>query len=106
MRIDGDRSFGFLASDPADGATMTLVHDNVALFGNADLYVGGNDGTARRLVLWEPHTGNGTFPELNTHYSAFRSGVQNQNIDYILPTEPGSVGDVLTISAITTSATC
>lgn len=100
MRIDGDRSFGFLASDPADGATMTLVHDNVALFANADLYVGGNDGTARRLVLYEPHTGNGNFPELNTHYSAFRSGVQNQTIDYILPTEPGSVGDVLTIASI------
>lgn len=100
MRIDGDRSFGFLAGDPTLNRRMTLVHDDVALFANADLYVGGNDGTARRLVLFEPHTGNGDYPELNTHYSAFRAGVQTQFIDYILPTEAGRVGDVLTISAI------
>ncbi len=100
MTVTGDRSFGFLAGDPASDRKMTLAASDVALFGNADLYIGGNDGTARRLVLYEPHSGNGTFPALNTHYSAFRAGVQNQTIDYILPTEPGRVGDVLTIATV------
>lgn len=100
LTVTGDRSFGFLSGDPTSDRKMTLAASDVALFGNADLYIGGNDGTARRLVLYEPHTGVGTFPALNTHYSAFRAGEQNQTIDYILPTEPGTVGQVLTISAI------
>ena len=100
MTVTGNRSFGFLAGDPTTDRKMTLADSDVTLFGNTDLYIGGNDGAARRLVIYEAHTGNGTFPALNTHYSAFQVGEQNQTIDYILPTEPGRVGQMLTISAV------
>ncbi len=100
LRVTGDRTFGFLAGDDRSDLRMTLVDSDVALFGNADLYIGGNDGNSRRLVIYEPHTGTGNFPALNTHYSAFQTGEQNQSIDYILPTVPGDVGEVLSIHSI------
>ena len=100
LTVSGDYSFGFFSGPPATAKRMELAQDNVALFANADLYLGANDGTARRIVLFEPVTDSGIFPGLNDHYSAFRAGEQNSSIDYILPTTLGSQGDILSIASI------
>lgn len=100
MTVSGDRSFGFLAGSPAINKKMNLVDDNAALFGNADLYVGNNDGIARALKLYEPNSETGNFPGLNTHYSSFQAGAQVASFEYVLPTAAGTVGQVLRIAAI------
>ena len=93
-----DDSFGFLANGGAN--PMTISASDVALFGNADLWLANNDGIASRLLFYEPETGTGDFPSA-TNYTAFRAGAQTADLEYVWPTAAPTAGQVLSVSGIT-----
>lgn len=101
LRLDGNYSFGFLGNnDPFNYREATVAASNIAFFGNVDLWLGNNDGTAQsdasQLRLYAPSAQTGTYPN-TTHYSAFRSA-EGMTVDavYTLPAAlPASGGQVL-----------
>ena len=83
LRLEGDKNFGFLGSDsPTRG--MEVVEDEVAVFGNVDMWLASNDGNASQLRFYEAYGTAGVFPN-GTHYTSFEAGAQTADINYILP---------------------
>ena len=81
---------------------MTVTESDVALFGNVDLLLANNNGAASLLRFYEPNSSTGAFPN-GAHYTSFQAGVQTADIEYILPVTAGTVGQQLTVSAVTGS---
>lgn len=100
LTLKGHRSFGFLANSPAADRKMTINASNVGVFGNVDLWIVNNDTTARQIRFYAPNPVAGAFPGVGANYSSFQAGNQGTNIEYILPVQPGSVGDMLAVSAV------
>ena len=95
LNAAADNSFGFLGGN----SNMTISTPDVAVFGNADLWLANNDNAARQIRFYEAYNTAGAFPA-GTNYSSFQAGAQATDIEYILPAAAGTVGQQLTISAI------
>lgn len=100
MTIDtgADGSFAFLGGN-AGSNDMTINTPSIAVFGNVDLWLANNDTTARALRFYEAQSSTGAFPN-GANFSSFQAGSQSDDIIYVLPEEPGSVGDMLMIDAV------
>ncbi|MGE3799749.1 MAG: beta strand repeat-containing protein [Candidatus Kapaibacterium sp.] len=84
-------SFGFLGGNSvgAGGSgskAMTVDSQDVAVFGNTDLWLANNDGMASRLLFFEANSTSGIFPPATAFYTSFEAGSQTSDINYILPT--------------------
>ena len=95
MTVDGNRSLGFLAgSTPTDPKPMRVFASDVAAFGNADIWLANNNGSASQLRFYEPNSATGDFPtdengtigSSTVHHTSFSAGNQSGNINYTLPT--------------------
>jgi hypothetical protein len=96
VTVSGDHSFGFHADNMTGTTPMSISTPNVAVFGNADLWLANTDNSASELRLYEAQSTTGAFPAASTNYTAFKSGTQSANITYTLPTAaPTSNGQVL-----------
>ncbi|MGE3799475.1 MAG: hypothetical protein AB7H80_00490 [Candidatus Kapaibacterium sp.] len=98
LRLEADRSFGFLSNSGSNG--MTISESDVAVFGNTNLWLANNTGTASQIRFYEANTGTGNFPS-SDFYTSFEAPALGATIEYILPgTKPTLVGQVLEVSAI------
>ena len=98
LTLIGDGSFGFL-SNSGGSHGMSISSSNVAVFGNADLWLANNDNAAGKLRFYEAYNTSGTFPN-SANYTSFQAQTQAADIEYILPAAAGTAGDQLTISAV------
>ena len=93
-------SFGI--SVPATGATNGVTDlsstQNIAYFGNMDLWLGNTNNTARGIRFYSPNT---SLTYSGSNYSSFLAGSQSATINYTLPTSQPSANQVLTATAIT-----
>ena len=103
MTLRGRGSFGFLTNNTsgfgAGTRPMTITDEYVAVFGNADLWLANNDGSASQLRLYEAERDTGVFPS-TTHFSSFTATDQDADIQYVLPASSGTTGQVLSIASI------
>ncbi|MBI3258562.1 MAG: hypothetical protein HYZ54_03640 [Ignavibacteriae bacterium] len=93
---DADRTFGFLAN--SGSRSMTINTPKVAVFGNTDLWIASNDGTARALKLFSNNmNASGAYPSTVSKNVAIKAP-DSLLSDYtlILPINSGSTGQVLT----------
>lgn len=79
--LTNDGNFGFLS-----GAVnaMVISTDNIATFGNVDLWLANNDNSARALKFWAPWNTAGAFPSTNK-FAAIKAGVVTTSYTWILP---------------------
>ena len=107
MTLRGDGSFGFLGANNTGANDMIISAADVAVFGNADVWLANNDGNVSQLRFYERQGTSGTFPTLGTNYTAFaQNDALTNNITYDLPAtlSTGSVGDERFLRATTTVA--
>ncbi|MBK8911368.1 MAG: hypothetical protein IPM61_08540 [Chlorobi bacterium] len=96
LRLDGDRSFGFHANNSGGTLPMTITDANVAVFGNANLWLANNNNAPSELRFFEAYNASGNFPN-TANYTAFKAQTQANDITYTLPASPAaSNGDILT----------
>ncbi len=103
----GARSFGFLggnSSNPSNASSagdnpMSISDDDVAVFGNVDMWLANNNGNASALRFYESETGTGSFPS-GTHFTSFQARDQAADIQYLLPDSAGIIGDVLSVASV------
>lgn len=98
LTLEGDRSFGFLANGGLNN--MTVEEDDVAVIGNADLWLASNNERASQVRFYESNSTNGTFPPAGINYSSFEAAEQTEDINYVLPYEMPYEGDVLVVEMI------
>lgn len=102
LSATADRSFGFLADGGSNA--MSVSAPDVAVFGNASLWLANNNNTASQLRLYEANAVTGAFPG-SANYSSFEAQGQTADIQYLLPAAvPGTLpanDQVLTITGIT-----
>ena len=100
LDASADRSFGFHTNNSGGTRNMTISAPNVAVFGNADLWLANNDGAASELRFFEDYNAAGAFPN-TANYTAFKAQPQTGNITYTLPAAaPTSDGQMLTSTAL------
>lgn len=98
LTLNADRSFGFLSNDGSNG--MTISESDVAVFGNTNLWLANNTGTASQLRFYEPNVSTGPFPSTD-FYVSFEAPPLNAPIEYVLPAaKPTQVGEVLKVSSV------
>ncbi|MCB9217539.1 MAG: hypothetical protein H6616_16835 [Ignavibacteria bacterium] len=100
LTLNGSGSFGFLGNNNAGTNDMSVATDNTALFGNTDLWLANNNGSASKLRFYESNSGTGAFPA-GANYSSFEARTQSADIEYLLPDTAGIVGDVLQVRNVT-----
>ncbi|MCC7439402.1 MAG: hypothetical protein IT211_12990 [Armatimonadetes bacterium] len=98
LDASADRSFGFHANNSIGTLPMTISTPDVAIFGNADLWLANNDGAASELRFFEDYNTAGAFPN-TANYTAFKAQTQTGDITYTLPAANGTAGQVLTIAS-------
>jgi VCBS repeat-containing protein len=95
MRLNNTDNFGFLAGSTG----MTIATDNIATFGNVDLWLANNDNSARALKFWAPWNTSGAFPSTDK-YVGIKAGAVTTSVTYILPLADATVaGSALTSDA-------
>ncbi len=98
LTLNADRSFGFLANGGSNN--MTISESDVAVFGNANLWLANNTGVASQIRFYEPNTATGGFPGTN-YYTSFEAPGLGETIEYVLPAaKPSQTGEVLKVSSI------
>ncbi|MGE3799466.1 MAG: beta strand repeat-containing protein, partial [Candidatus Kapaibacterium sp.] len=93
----GDNSFGFNAATSASSQTNLSAFDSIVYFGNANVWIGNTDSSAKSIRFYEP---NSSLTYTGTNYTSLRSQAQAQNIEYIFPDTAGITGDVLAVKSI------
>lgn len=68
-------------------------YNNVAYIGEADLWIGNVNNSARQVRFYEPNNGDLTYTSVN--FSSFTAGSQSADINYTLPLSIGSTGSIL-----------
>lgn len=112
LHLTGSGSIGFLGgnefgSNRGDRA-MNVDADNIAMFGNVDLWLANNNGEASGLRFYEPHTPGGTgdpleFPGevIPANYLHIEAQQMSEDVIYRFPANvPFSTGRVLGIERI------
>ncbi len=99
--LQGNKSTGFHANQGLGLTDAEIDEDNVAFFGNVDMWLGNNRSQASKLKFFEAYNTTGAFPGTTNYYSSFEAGNQSDTIEYILPTTAGTAGDVLEIASVT-----
>ena len=106
LTLSGSGSFGFLsgvnqsANNTNPGTRpMSVSANDVAVFGNTDMWLANNDGASSQLRFYEANGTTGPFPN-GTNYTSFEAGAQSADINYTLPTSaPAADGHVLSSTA-------
>lgn len=100
LALTGAGSFGFQGNNAAGASNVSIAATNTGYFGNVNLWLGNNDGTARQLRFYEPQATSGAFPAAGTNYVAFQAPVIASTNDqtYTLPSTIGTAGQVLRIA--------
>ena len=98
LTLIGDGVFGFLANESGN-FDMSVTADETAIFGNTDLWLANNDNGASALRFYEANNTTGTFPG-TTNFSSFRAQDQTGDIEYVLPADPGTAGQVLRVASV------
>ncbi|MCC7437868.1 MAG: hypothetical protein IT211_05170 [Armatimonadetes bacterium] len=101
LDANADRSFGFHANNSGGSLPMTISASDVAVFGNADLWLANNDNAPSELRFFEGYNASGAFPS-TANYTAFKAQTQANDITYTLPATNGSAGQVLAVAATPT----
>ncbi|MGE3800149.1 MAG: beta strand repeat-containing protein [Candidatus Kapaibacterium sp.] len=99
LTLQGDFSLGFQANNATGSKDMTVSASSTVVFGNSDLWLANNDNVPSQLRFYEAYNTSGAFPN-SANFSSFEAQDQDADIEYILPVAAGSVGDLLSISAI------
>ncbi len=81
---------------------MTISASDVAVIGNANLWMVNNNNTPSQVRFYEANSSTGTYPS-GANYTSFQAQGQSANIQYKLPDTAGVVGDVLTVKAVSGS---
>ena len=98
LTLNADRSFGFLAN--ADSNDMTISESDVAIFGNANLWLANNTGTPSQIRFYESNSTTGPFPSTD-YYISFEAPPLGDTIEYVLPaSKPTQAGEVLKVSSV------
>ncbi|MCB0712561.1 MAG: hypothetical protein KDD67_09550 [Ignavibacteriae bacterium] len=93
-----NNTFGFHSGSTA--RPMTISASDVAVFGNADLWLANNDNAVSQLRFYERYNTTGAFPN-TANFTSFESpATLAANIEYILPAAAGAVGQQLTVSGV------
>ncbi|MBK8911369.1 MAG: hypothetical protein IPM61_08545 [Chlorobi bacterium] len=93
------RSFGYHANNVFGGLPMVISTPDVAVFGNADLWLANNDNAPSELRFFEGYNAAGEFPN-TANYTAFKAQNQTSDITYTLPAvAPASDNRILTSTA-------
>ena len=90
------RSVGFHANNSSGSLPMTVDAPDVAVFGNANLWLANNKNVSSEIRFYEAQNSTGTFPAAATNYTAFKAGAQSADITYTLPTAQGGANSMLT----------
>ncbi|MGE3799753.1 MAG: beta strand repeat-containing protein [Candidatus Kapaibacterium sp.] len=98
LTLNGNSSFGFLGNESGN-FDMTITANEVAVFGNTDLWLANNNNGASQIRFYEANNTTGTFPN-GTNYSSFQARTQAADINYLLPDTAGIVGDVLSVASV------
>ncbi|MCB9216837.1 MAG: hypothetical protein H6616_13250 [Ignavibacteria bacterium] len=101
LTLNGNSSFGFLGNESGN-FDMTVAANEVAVFGNTDLWLANNNNGASQLRFYEANNTTGAFPN-GTNYSSFQARSQAADINYLLPDTAGIVGDVLSVASVSGS---
>lgn len=99
LTVNGAGTFGFLGDNDAGANNMTVTDEDIAVFGNTDLWLANNNGGASALRFYESNSSTGTFPGA-ANYSSFEARAQSGDLRYLLPDTAGIVGDVLGVSSV------
>lgn len=97
-----DGSFGFNGG----GNAMSISTANAFVIANSNLWLANNNNSARELRFYEAYNTSGTYPGANTNYVSFKAPAAtnaNLNNTYTLPDRVGAAGQVLRLSAATTT---
>lgn len=99
----GSRTMGFNADVNTQTTDLTTnSFSNVVYFGEADVWIGNVNNTARQLRFYEPNNGDLTYSAAN--FTSFAAGAQGSNINYVTPLTIGSTGSIM-VSSNTTGNT-
>ena len=98
LTLNGHNSFGYLANQQGN-LPMTIGDNNVAVFGNTDLWLANNRSAASRLRFYEAETDTGAFPS-GTNFTSFEAGTQTGDIRYILPASMPTAGQILKAGSV------
>src|SRR5581483_9243734 len=98
----GTSSFGInVPGRSAQNGILDLsASNNLAYFGNMDVWLGNTDNSARQLRFYPASTSTSY---ASRPYSSFTAGGQSSTIQYILPVSQPASSQVLTATAITGS---
>ena len=93
--------FGFLGNNLGENHNTTINTANVAYFGNVDMWIGNNDGTAHQLRFYAPNaTSSGAFPPSGLHFSALQAASgMTTDLTYTLPASAPTAGQMLSSDA-------
>jgi hypothetical protein len=93
LSLNGSGSFGFLGGNTGSN-NMTVNAVNTSVFGNTNLWLANNNGTASALYFYAPNNTSGAFPG-STDYVGFQAGSVTTSTIWTLPTADGTNGQVL-----------
>jgi hypothetical protein len=91
MTLSNVGDFGF------NGGTgqMWIDSNQIAAFGNTNLWLANNDNKARAIVFWSPSSTTFTYPGLGDSYVGFKAGIVTSSVIWTLPLADGTSGQVL-----------
>lgn len=102
LAAGADGSFGFNGG----GNNMSISTANAFVIANSNLWLANNNNAARELRFYEAYNTAGAFPGVTTNYVSFKAPAAtnlNLNNTYTLPDRVGAAGQVLRLSASTTT---
>ena len=96
LTLNGSGSFGFLGNMGSTNA-MSVNSDQVAVFGNVDVWIANNDNVNHQLRFYSSNsTSSGPFPPAGLHFAALKAAPSmSADAIFTLPASVGSANQVL-----------
>ncbi len=101
LTVNSSETMAFLGGNLGNGFGATINTSRTAFFGNVNMWIGNNDGTAQsnasQLRFFSPTNATpGVFPAAGQHYIALRASTgMGADITYTLPVADGTAGQAL-----------
>jgi hypothetical protein len=97
----GSGSFGYNGGSGLTAYSTDLSSfNNLAYFGNVDLWIGNRDNTSHALRFYAP---NSSATYTGAHFSSLKAATQSTDVQYTLPTSQPTATQVLSASSVTGS---
>ena len=98
--LRGRNSVGYHANRSSQLTDAEIDDNNVAFFGNVDMWLANNRNQASKLKFFETYNALGAFPN-GTNYTSFEAPAsQTADIEYVLPDTSGIIGDLLSVRSV------